>query len=74
MLQVATDHFDLVQDERLDVHIEDGVQFIQRAAERGNRISSAIEPQFKALPHLPLSFIDPKSITSVLKFRHQRFS
>lgn len=35
MLEVATEHFDLVQDERLDVYIRDGVQFIQQAAEKG---------------------------------------
>ena len=35
MLQVATEYFDLVQDERLDVYIRDGTQFIEQAAEKG---------------------------------------
>jgi hypothetical protein len=35
MLEVATEYFDLVQDERLDVYIRDGIQFIQQAAEKG---------------------------------------
>lgn len=40
MLEVATKYFDLVQDERLDVYIRDGAQFIQQAAEKGARTSS----------------------------------
>ena len=35
MLEVATDYFDLVQDEKLDVYIRDGTQFIHQAAEKG---------------------------------------
>jgi predicted membrane-bound spermidine synthase len=35
MLEVATEYFDLVQDERLDVYIRDGAQFIEQAAEKG---------------------------------------
>jgi len=35
MLEVATQYFDLVQDERLDVYIRDGIQFIEQAAEKG---------------------------------------
>lgn len=60
MLEVATEYFNLVQDERLDVYIRDGVQFIQQAAEKGLRIYSTLEPQFKVFPHLMFSFIDPK--------------
>lgn len=40
MLEVATNYFDLVQDERLDVYIRDGAQFIQQAAEKGVGIPS----------------------------------
>jgi predicted membrane-bound spermidine synthase len=60
MLQVATEYFNLVQDERLDVYIRDGVHFIQQAAEKGLTISSALEPQFKVFPHLMFSFVDPE--------------
>lgn len=42
MLEVATEYFNLVQDERLDVYIRDGVQFIQQAAEKGLRIYSQV--------------------------------
>jgi spermidine synthase len=35
MLEVATEYFDLVQNERLAVYIRDGAQFIQQAAEKG---------------------------------------
>jgi len=35
MLEVATEYFDLVQDERLDVYIRDGIQFIEQTAEKG---------------------------------------
>jgi hypothetical protein len=35
MLEVATEYFDLVQDEKLDVYIRDGTQFIEQAAEKG---------------------------------------
>ena len=35
MLDVATEYFDLVQDERLDVYIRDGINFIHQAAEKG---------------------------------------
>jgi hypothetical protein len=58
MLEVATEYFNLVQDERLDVYIRDGVQFIQQAAEKGLRISSALKPQFKVFLHLRFSSTD----------------
>jgi len=35
MLEVATQYFELVQDERLDVYIRDGIEFIGQAAEKG---------------------------------------
>lgn len=36
MLDMATTYFGLVQDERLDVYIRDGVQYVLQAAEKGN--------------------------------------
>ncbi|XP_049834606.1 eEF1A lysine and N-terminal methyltransferase homolog [Schistocerca gregaria] len=35
MLEIATNYFGLVQDERLGVYIRDGIQYIQQAAEKG---------------------------------------
>jgi len=43
MLEVATGYFDLVQDERLDVYIRDGIQFIEQAAEKGLGICQFIQ-------------------------------
>ncbi|XP_033608724.1 eEF1A lysine and N-terminal methyltransferase homolog isoform X3 [Cryptotermes secundus] len=42
MLEVATEYFNLVQDERLDVYIRDGVQFIQQAAEKGTSFHAVL--------------------------------
>jgi hypothetical protein len=59
MVEVATEHFGLVQDERLDVCIRDGVHFIQQAADKGLSTSSALKPQFKVFVHLMLNFVEP---------------
>lgn len=36
MLTVATNYFGLVEDERLKVVIEDGIEFLDKAAKSGN--------------------------------------
>ncbi|GFG39691.1 hypothetical protein Cfor_05238 [Coptotermes formosanus] len=42
MLEVATEYFDLVQDEKLDVYIRDGTQFIEQAAEKGTSFHAVL--------------------------------
>nr|CAD7207496.1 unnamed protein product [Timema douglasi] len=42
VLEVATEYFNLVQDERLEVYIRDGLHFIKQAAEKGSTFEAVL--------------------------------
>ncbi|XP_021914194.1 methyltransferase-like protein 13 isoform X2 [Zootermopsis nevadensis] len=72
MLEVATDYFDLVQDERLDVYIRDGAQFIQQAAEKGTSFHAVLFDVDSKTPGAGMScpppqFLEPSLLKDVKK-------
>ncbi|XP_063234248.1 eEF1A lysine and N-terminal methyltransferase homolog isoform X1 [Bacillus rossius redtenbacheri] len=72
MLEVATEYFDLVQDERLDVYIRDGIHFIQQAAEKGTNYHCVLFDVDSKTPGSPMScppqqFLEPAVLEDVKK-------
>ncbi|PSN48593.1 hypothetical protein C0J52_14657 [Blattella germanica] len=66
MLDVATNYFDLVQDERLDVYIRDGIQFIHQAAEKGTSFHAILIDVDSKTPGDGMSCPPPQFLESSL--------
>ncbi|XP_069674155.1 eEF1A lysine and N-terminal methyltransferase homolog isoform X1 [Periplaneta americana] len=66
MLEVATEYFDLVQDERLDVYIRDGAQFIQQAAEKGTQFHAILFDVDSKTPGAGMSCPPPQFLEPLL--------
>ncbi|XP_067001304.2 eEF1A lysine and N-terminal methyltransferase homolog [Anabrus simplex] len=70
MLEIATEYFDLVQDERLAVYIRDGVQYVHQAAEKGTSFHVVLFDVDSKNPSLGMScppqhFLEPSLLQAV---------
>ncbi|KAJ9601480.1 hypothetical protein L9F63_000363 [Diploptera punctata] len=66
MLDVATEYFDLVQDDKLDVYIRDGIHFIHQAAEKGTSFHAILFDVDSKTPSDGMSCPPPQFLASSL--------